>query len=112
MCHRLLAKLGKEPLCNGRPDRAPHIGNFCFPLCWRCFSFLVGAIFASAIKTWVYWNNTVMVMIYILLAIPCLLDGGIQYLTEKYESTNMRRSIFGFMAGVGARMIAYSVIGV
>jgi uncharacterized membrane protein len=35
---------GKNPCCNRIPERAPHIGNFCFPLCYRC----LGAVFGMA----------------------------------------------------------------
>lgn len=37
---------GKNPLCNRDPSKAPHIGGFCLPVCWRCMGGIIGATLA------------------------------------------------------------------
>lgn len=35
---------GKIPFCNEKPDTAPHLGKFCFPVCWRCFALITSIL--------------------------------------------------------------------
>ena len=96
--HHLLLYIEKlmiYPLCNKKPDRAPHIFGHTFILCWRCTGLLVGAILG-----------------YILLAItqpigisgmsfiiPVGIDGIMQY-KFGIMSNNYRRFVTGFIAGL------------
>ncbi len=41
---------GKVPLCNGMKDRAPLIGRFSFPLCWRCLGLVGGSLAGYAVS--------------------------------------------------------------
>lgn len=110
-----MEKIGKVPLCNEMPDRAPHIGSFCFPLCWRCLSIAVGILTGTiSIRLFhiVIINNFWMIVLGMLAMIPCLIDGTIQYCTQKYESTNLRRALFGFVAGLGIGSIISVVVRV
>lgn len=34
---KIARKVGKEPLCNGKAERAPYIFGKCFILCWTHF---------------------------------------------------------------------------
>lgn len=41
------SKIGDYPLCNGKPETAPHIMGFCFPICWRCFTMIISVIITT-----------------------------------------------------------------
>jgi len=84
------------PLCNRRPERAPHIGPFVSPLCWRC----AGALFAMVICQPLDLRTLPgRMLIALLLLAPAVVDGSGQYFLGR-ESTNPRRLITGLMAGV------------
>ena len=104
---------GKIPLCNERPETAPHIGNFCFPVCWRCFSAFIGAALIT-ITVHIGWIRPPLSLydffIAVLLTVPCMCDGLLSYLTP-YESSNKRRAITGMLAGIGLRTLVYWLIG-
>jgi len=89
--------VGREPICNRRPDRAPHIGTFCFPLCWRCTGVLVGIVLWQALGVMVGRSHPVLAAV---LVLPCALDGLAQY-HDLLQSTNLRRFGTGLLAGVG-----------
>ena len=102
---------GSEPLCNGHSERAPHIGSFCFPLCWRCTAITSG----TAVLYWVNFNSlwespTMGFICAILCCIPCLIDVYAQYYLN-YESTNKRRIITGFMTGMGLVILSELLLG-
>ena len=104
-------KIGKVPLCNGKPERAPHIGNFCLPLCWRCCSFIAGCwMMCVANTTFFIMNPYLGLIISLLLVAPCLFDGILQY-RFGYISTNLRRAITGLLAGVGLVTISDAFFG-
>ena len=97
---RQYAKLyGKEPLCNRARDRAPLLGAFVFPLCWRC----CGLIGGSLLGYFIPFSNietVARVRLGFLLLIPLVLDSLLQKLSG-FESTNFRRVISGILFGVG-----------
>ena len=109
---RLKEDWGKKPLCNGRPERAPHIGTFCFPICWRCLGISCGII----IVTVAYYLNLFAIVKrhFSILAfvgvIPCLVDYWLQHSTH-YLSNNFKRFFFGIMAGVSVRIICFEIMG-
>lgn len=96
--------LGKKPLCNGKPERAPHIKGFCFPLCWRCLSIslsvLTSSVFISFYKKYLSQHCIIISISSIILILPCLIDGFRQYFLNK-ESRNCRRIFTGVLAGIG-----------
>lgn len=79
----------KFPICNRRPDRAPKIFGYTFILCWRCTGILIGVLFSSIL-------DFSIGRIFIL---PLAVDGIAQYVYG-IESTNLRRFITGFLAGM------------
>lgn len=103
-----LYSFGKSPICNDRPDRAPHIGPFCFPLCWRCSSYLLGVLlfglFQSVLLN-IYLKSGLFSIITIMVftGLPLIIDGIRQYYFGK-ESTNRRRILTGILAGLSANM--------
>lgn len=99
--------LGQKPICNKNPDRALHIGDFVFPLCYRCMSIGIGLIVNAVIILLIRPKEKIVFLITsILLIIPCLVDGLSQLLTS-YISTNPNRIILGFAAGVGIVYVCY-----
>ncbi len=107
----IVRKFGETPLCNGRPERAPHIGSFCFPLCWRCTSIIAGYSVC-------YWTKPVFLSSHIILGliisigliIPCAYDGVRQVLSD-YESSNPLRIITGLLAGIGMSILGFVFYG-
>lgn len=107
MVHSLRDKWGKVPLCNEKPERAPHIGKFCFPLCWRCLMIIIGLLTGSAICIFAY-PGFLLCLLASILVVPCLIDGLIQAKTD-YVSTNVKRITFGYMAGIGMFLSLYAI---
>ena len=90
---------GKVPLCNGVKSRAPFVGRFCFPLCWRCFGLVVG----SLVGYWIGFSGVIVLVrnvLGIFLLTPLVVDGLLQEIFV-VESTNFRRVIFGVLFGIG-----------
>lgn len=89
---------GKVPFCNRRPERAPHLGSFVFPICWRCTGLLIGLAVALTIRVVLslphYW----------LISLVCCLPLGIDWCLQRLdicESTNTRRFLTGFLLALG-----------
>lgn len=107
----IIERIGKAPLCNGRPERAPHVGRFCFPLCWRCTGIGIGVLALSLLELpYFYIHSADGLMIAALLLAPCLLDGLEQTISD-YESTNRIRFVSGLLAGIGFNIMFASVSG-
>jgi len=100
-------KFGKVPLCNEIPDRAPHIGGFCFPLCWRCTMIDAGLLLGALVCLFIYPGTTIGLASGILV-FPCIVDGLLQTHTS-YESSNAKRIVFGFVAGFGMFLVLFSI---
>lgn len=85
--------------CHCRDDRSFHYKGVKFPVCARCTGELAGII-VSLISVFFFrcswWAS-------LLLLVPMILDGFVQLLT-KYESTNIRRFVTGFLFGYGLFM--------
>lgn len=107
MVHKLNIQF---PICNSCPERAPHIGKHCFPLCWRCLSTIIG-IFIFTIYLIVYKVNQCIdtLIITVFLCLPCAIDVFIQRYTP-YVSTNFRRFLTGFLAGIGGRIFVFQML--
>jgi uncharacterized membrane protein len=93
--------LGKAPLCNMKAARAPHIGPFVFPLCWRCIGVgagLVGGVPIGMLLAPVH--RELLLAAVVLLVAPLMVDGLLQRL-HQLESTNTRRLVTGLLCGIG-----------
>lgn len=101
---------GKYPICNKRPERAPHIAGFCFPLCWRCLSIAFGIIISTILICLIkIEKDMIHILTLCILCIPCLIDGLLQYKTT-YLSSNFKRCVTGLLAGFGIRFIMFFII--
>lgn len=97
-----ISYFGSAPICNLNPSHGFFINGFCFPLCTRCTFIFIGLIVGS-ILFFGFINGKKIRSIYflsILLVIPCVLDGLLQYFF-KLESNNFRRILTGFLFGFG-----------
>jgi len=88
-----------RPICHQMPTRSLFIYTSPMALCSRCFflylmMFITGIVFYFKKIKHIYWKTA------LLLIMPCIIDGGAQYLGLKL-STNLLRSITGALAGVG-----------
>ena len=100
-----LSMLGKVPVCNLKPERAPRYGGFCFPLCWRCTGIVLGMFVPDGLPfVKIPGDRFILLASGVLLVIPALYDGIRQYVF-KVESNNRRRFITGFFAGTGMNML-------
>ncbi len=98
---------GQKPLCNQRSDRALHIGDFVFPLCYRCMGIWI-SLFGYFLLSLIFRpkQKKIMIALSIFFIFPCFIDGLAQTLSS-YESKNIIRFITGFLAGSGTAMLLY-----
>ena len=84
----------KFPLCNKRPERAPKIFGFIFPLCWRCTAFTISAIVTAT------WQYEVPILFAFILFLVMVSD-GIRSNFLVGGSTNLARVVTGAFGGLG-----------
>lgn len=90
-------------MCHQKAERSFFFRGRQFPLCARCTGILIGYFVGIAVAVITSCENHLW---YLLLIIPCIIDGGIQHIF-KIESNNIRRLITGVLAGIG---VIYSFI--
>ena len=91
--------------CHQRPDRSFHFKGKPFPLCARCTGLLVGYLLSIILF---FFTGLLKAWIVILLIIPMIIDGTGQLL-GKWTSTNPRRFLTGFPAGIGISFIFFTI---
>ncbi|RMD02317.1 DUF2085 domain-containing protein [Clostridium autoethanogenum] len=109
--YKVKNNLGKVPLCNGRPERAPYIFGRCFFLCWRCTMVMVFSIISTIAMQYIDVSlamSGTFRIIGVILMIPMIFDGSIQYFLKK-DSTNVRRAITGSLFGIGVTIIEFQL---
>lgn len=93
---------GSAPLCNLTFEHGICIKNFYLPLCARCTGVLAGCIVTIFIFLFIVRKRKYRLCLHIisfLLAVPCLLDGLLQYVWN-IESNNYRRILTGLLLGL------------
>lgn len=109
---RIVNNIGERPLCNLNPARAPKIGDFYFPLCWRCTSICISSFLAFFVINFlsIKINFSWIKLIFSLcLLIPCTIDSILQY-HFNIISTNFRRLYTGVLFGVGVSLLSALLI--
>ena len=101
--------LGKCPLCNLRKDTTFHIGNFCFPLCYRCLFIIIGMFLGLVFLPKETFNLKFYFVLIPIFILPCYIDGTLQY-KFNIPSTNARRIITGFIAGLGLALFHHVIL--
>ncbi len=89
-------------ICHKMPSRSFFYKGKQFPICSRCTGIFIGYIIGILILVIGIFIPLFIINFYfsILLIIPMVIDGTIQYFT-KYESNNLKRVITGFFSGIG-----------
>lgn len=96
-----IAAFGKAPLCNMIPEHGIYIKGFYLPLCARCTGTLIGCVVTIFLFLFVIRRSKYRLSLHILsflLAVPCLIDGLLQYVWQ-VESDNFRRILTGLLLG-------------
>lgn len=83
--------------CHQKGERSFFYHGYQFPVCARCTGLAVG--YVLGVLAWFY-GGQLSVLFSILMMLPTLIDGLLQYKT-RYHSTNLRRCSSGILAGVG-----------
>ncbi|MGH4124927.1 MAG: DUF2085 domain-containing protein [Clostridium sp.] len=83
--------------CHRLPERSFFYKGKQFPICARCTGILLGYIIGI---TYIIFFDGFKTAWGLLLIIPLVIDGGVQYLGW-FKSTNTRRLITGILAGIG-----------
>lgn len=81
--------------CHQKEDRSMKLSLKIFKLCNRCLGIYIGILISPLIS---FIN--IHYAYYLLLMIPLIIDGTLQYKT-KYESNNVKRVLTGLLFGVG-----------
>lgn len=92
--------------CHQMPERSFFINKYQFPVCARCTGMMVGYIMALFL---VIIKINIKLIFCILLMIPMIIDGCVQYKTT-YLSNNLKRFITGIMYGIGLIQIIVKII--
>lgn len=79
--------------CHQLPERSFFFKGYQFPLCARCTGIAIGHVVAFIISPFITIKYSISI-----LTFPLIIDGTIQYFS-KYESTNFKRILSGFLYG-------------
>ncbi|QVK17247.1 DUF2085 domain-containing protein [Mycoplasmatota bacterium] len=96
--------------CHKLPERSFFYKDKQFPICSRCTGIFIGYIIGiiSLILGIFFPFLILKFWISILLIIPMLIDGSIQFFTH-YRSNNYKRLITGVLAGFGIIFFLYYI---
>ena len=98
------------PLCNGLSERAPHIGQLVFPLCWRCTGVFLGLIIFTGIA-FIFNLSGLTCMLTTFLCLPALIDVCRQKYFN-YNSNNEIRFITGLLLGASTVGISTLIVSI
>lgn len=98
--------LRQSPFCHSIPERCFVYHNRHLPICARCTGIVVGGMISLLIFN--IFNIYLDYRIIIILAIPMIIDGGLQYLNY-IPSNNNRRFITGIMFGIGTAIFSRNI---
>lgn len=97
---------GKYWGCHQMPERSYFFKGYQLPVCARCEGMIFGEITALV---FVLIGYRMKIYYCLLLLIPMVLDGTLQYKTS-YFSTNIKRLLTGIMFGFGLINLIFSFI--
>lgn len=93
-------------VCHRLPERSFFYHGRQFPICARCTGILLGYILGIIYGV---FFKPLSIGLAILLIVPLVLDGYLQYISWR-QSTNFRRLSTGILAGIGADFILYNIV--
>jgi uncharacterized membrane protein len=92
--------------CHQLPERSFFLKGYQFPICARCTGIIIGELISFVLFL---LNYKIEVILCIILLIPLILDGTIQYFT-RYISNNIKRFLTGLIFGIGfIQLILYII---
>lgn len=105
--------LRQSNLCHSEPERCFVYKNRCLPLCARCTGIVFGGLvyfFSFKLFFFIMPINEIYFsyQICLILALPLIIDGGLQYLNYN-QSSNNRRFATGFLFGIGSVIFCLNV---
>ena len=81
--------------CHQLPERSFFFKDYQFPICARCTGIIIGEILGLFLF---FIIHNINFLILIVLLLPMIIDGAIQYL-KIYSSNNIRRVLTGLLFG-------------
>ena len=102
----VLMDLGHLCGCHQKPERSFFYHRFQLPFCSRCLGIIIGELLVGP---FLLLLNVNLRFYSLLLFIPLLIDGSLQYYT-RYESNNNRRLVTGILAGVSVTMFLFYLV--
>lgn len=109
---KFFENFGKAPLCNGREETTFEMFGFRFILCYRCLFIILGllltVLFLKRFIGFYRLSRKYKIILIIILVSTTVIDGVCQYFFS-IESTNFRRIITGFLAGIGFGMFTETI---
>ena len=92
-------------ICHQAPSRSIWIGNYTLGICSRCFALYLSLLITGIV---IYRNsyNKILWFIGILLIIPMVIDGLMQWF-ELGKSNNIIRLFTGILGGIGVGIIFF-----
>ena len=91
--------IGSKTGCHQMHERSFSFFGYQFPVCARCTGLGIGQLFGFVISFGLFKENFTYLFISAILSILFLGIDGIGQYFEKWESTNLRRLITGFLCG-------------
>lgn len=96
-----LMNFGSRLGCHQMEDRSFFYKGYQFPVCARCTGVIIGEVISLIL---ILCGIKINYLYAILLSIPLVVDGGLQYINI-WKSNNLRRIITGILAGFGLTYI-------
>jgi len=97
-------------LCHKIPSRSFFYRGKQFPICSRCTGLFIGYVIGIVCLILSIFMPFLIIKFWItlILIIPTVVDGSIQYFTN-YESNNLKRLMTGILSGIGVIFFLYYV---
>lgn len=90
-----------DSLCTEISDHSFYLNGNQMPFCARCTAIFAGLVVGMLVALWL--NPKVSLLWLALLALPAVIDGGLQ-LVSSYQSTNLLRVVTGLLAGIAVSL--------
>jgi uncharacterized membrane protein len=97
----------QSPFCHSIPERCFVYKNHHLPICSRCTGILFGGVLSLICFS--IFNLNFSFQTSLILIIPMIIDGGLQYLNY-FISNNNRRFFTGLLFGIGTVIFCQNMI--
>lgn len=97
----------QSPFCHSIPERCFVYKNHHLPICSRCTGILFGGVLSLICFS--IFNLYFSFQTSLILMVPMIIDGGLQYLNY-FISNNNRRFLTGILFGIGTVIFCQNLI--